>query len=199
VLHLLTLKRTGALRELSPLSPRAAAAVSRASELVLTRAGFWLPVTAGMTADGAGAARRQQHGPRRPPQLQPPQQLLQHRAQQQPQQPQQPQQQPQQPQQEPEQQSEHELLSGLLGGGVELRVSSADLARHVLELSRQDGASRSQTRCRGREACPTPLADKGLRPPCVLSCASRQAGDGACERAVRRLRTRMCARGAAPC
>jgi len=185
VLHLLTLKRTGALRELSPLSPRAAAAVSRASELILTRAGFWLPVTAGMTADGAGAARRQQHGPRRPPQLQPPQQ-----------QPQQPQ--PQQ-QQEPEQQPEHELLSGLLGGGVELRVRSADLARHVLELSRQDGASRSQTRCRGREACPTPLADKVLRPPCVLSCASRQAGDGACERAVRRLRTRMCARGAAPC
>ena len=191
MLHLLTLKRTGALRELSPLSPRAAAAVSRASELVLTRAGFWLPVPAGVTADGAGAARRQQHGPRRPPQLQPPQQLLQHRAQQPPQQP--------QPPQQSEQQSEHELLSGLLGGGVELRVSSADLARHVLELSRQDGASRSQTRCRGREACPTPLADKGLRPPCVLSCASRQAGDGACERAVRRLRTRMCARGAAPC
>ena len=193
MLHLLTLKRTGALRELSPLSPRAAAAVSRASELVLTRAGFWLPVTAGMTADGAGAARRQQHGPRRPPQLQPPQQLLQHRAQQPPQQPQ------PQSEQQSEQQSEHELLSGLLGGGVELRVSSADLARHVLELSRQDGASRSQTRCRGREACPTPLADKVLRPPCVLSCASRQAGDGACERAVRRLRTRMCARGAAPC
>lgn len=167
LLHLLTLKRTGALRELSPLSLRAAAAVGRATELVLTRAGFWLPVAVGMRADGA--AQRQQH--KQPPSQQP-QHELQHRE---------------APQQR---QRQHELLSGLLGAGVELRVSSDDLARHVLQLSRQDGASP----CRGK-ACPAPLADKMLGLPCVLSCASRQAGDGACERAVRRLRTRMCARG----
>ena len=69
MLHLLTLKRTGALRELSPLSPRAAAAVSRASELVLTRAGFWLPGGRPVTAASGRAPPGAVFGrylPRRP-------------------------------------------------------------------------------------------------------------------------------------
>jgi len=291
VLHLLTIKRTAALRELSPLSPRAAAAVGRATELVLTRAGFWLPATVALppplpppppspspslplpppspplppplpplkntplppsvpsacgstqrvaTAnilvasstppnlnlivncwwldrtygcdkyghmedngiltlcmDHPSNAARCKSNPslscaappppqqKRDPQRQPHRPHGQHGQQQHGQQQHGQQQHGQHgPQQE---QQQHELLSGLLGAGVELRVRSSDLARHLLQLSRQDSASR----CRGK-ACPPPPANEP-RLPCVFSCTSRRTGDGACERAVRRLRTRMCA------